>query len=117
MNIHEYQAKQILKSYGAPVADGVAILKAEEAHLILAEALLSDEDVDGAKDELTQLLALVQSRGTELVDSQLQQRGRAGCGLLLADPQFAGHRGQAAGLGNDVVYLHGGARAVGESGP
>jgi len=31
MNIHEYQAKQILKSYGAPVADGVAILKAEEA--------------------------------------------------------------------------------------
>ncbi|SMH27383.1 ADP-forming succinate--CoA ligase subunit beta [Mesorhizobium australicum] len=31
MNIHEYQAKQILKSYGAPVADGVAILKADEA--------------------------------------------------------------------------------------
>jgi len=31
MNIHEYQAKQILKAYGAPVADGRAITKAEEA--------------------------------------------------------------------------------------
>ncbi|MCC0033298.1 MAG: ADP-forming succinate--CoA ligase subunit beta [Brucellaceae bacterium] len=31
MNIHEYQAKQVLKSYGAPVAEGVAILDASEA--------------------------------------------------------------------------------------
>ena len=31
MNIHEYQAKQLLKTYGAPVADGVAIMKASEA--------------------------------------------------------------------------------------
>jgi succinyl-CoA synthetase beta subunit len=31
MNIHEYQAKQLLKSYGAPVAEGVAILSAGEA--------------------------------------------------------------------------------------
>ena len=31
MNIHEYQAKQLLKGYGAPVADGVAILSADEA--------------------------------------------------------------------------------------
>src|SRR5690606_16465947 len=31
MNIHEYQAKALLKGYGAPVAAGVAILKAEEA--------------------------------------------------------------------------------------
>ena len=31
MNIHEYQAKALLKSYGAPVAEGVAILKVEEA--------------------------------------------------------------------------------------
>src|SRR5690242_10043483 len=28
MNIHEYQAKQILKGYGAPVADGVPVFKA-----------------------------------------------------------------------------------------
>lgn len=31
MNIHEYQAKQILKSYGAPVAAGVPITSAAEA--------------------------------------------------------------------------------------
>ncbi len=31
MNIHEYQAKQLLKGYGAPVADGVAIMNAGEA--------------------------------------------------------------------------------------
>ncbi|MGN6766873.1 MAG: ATP-grasp domain-containing protein, partial [Rhizobiaceae bacterium] len=31
MNIHEYQAKQVLKGYGAPVADGVPIFKANEA--------------------------------------------------------------------------------------
>src|SRR6478735_6720008 len=31
MNIHEYQAKALLKSYGAPVAAGVPIFSAEEA--------------------------------------------------------------------------------------
>ncbi len=31
MNIHEYQAKQVLKGYGAPVAAGVAIMNADEA--------------------------------------------------------------------------------------
>ena len=31
MNIHEYQAKQLLKGFGAPVADGVAIMDAAEA--------------------------------------------------------------------------------------
>ncbi len=31
MNIHEYQAKALLKEYGAPVADGVAIFAASEA--------------------------------------------------------------------------------------
>ncbi|QPC86028.1 ADP-forming succinate--CoA ligase subunit beta [Mesorhizobium sp. NBSH29] len=31
MNIHEYQGKQLLKSYGLPVAEGVAIFKPEEA--------------------------------------------------------------------------------------
>ncbi|WP_018235870.1 ADP-forming succinate--CoA ligase subunit beta [Ensifer sp. BR816] len=31
MNIHEYQAKALLKSYGAPVAEGVAIFTADEA--------------------------------------------------------------------------------------
>jgi succinyl-CoA synthetase beta subunit len=31
MNIHEYQGKQLLKGYGLPVADGVAIFKPSEA--------------------------------------------------------------------------------------
>ncbi|WP_159586220.1 ADP-forming succinate--CoA ligase subunit beta [Chelativorans xinjiangense] len=31
MNIHEYQAKQLLKGYGAPVAEGVPVFKREEA--------------------------------------------------------------------------------------
>jgi succinyl-CoA synthetase beta subunit len=31
MNIHEYQAKQVLKSFGAPVADGRVVLNAAEA--------------------------------------------------------------------------------------
>ena len=31
MNIHEYQAKEVLKSFGAPVANGVAIFSADEA--------------------------------------------------------------------------------------
>ena len=31
MNIHEYQGKALLKSFGAPVADGVAILNAADA--------------------------------------------------------------------------------------
>jgi succinyl-CoA synthetase beta subunit len=31
MNIHEYQAKQVLKSFGAPVAEGVAITAVDQA--------------------------------------------------------------------------------------
>ena len=31
MNIHEYQAKGLLRSYGAPVSDGRVVLKAEDA--------------------------------------------------------------------------------------
>ena len=31
MNIHEYQAKAILKAFGAPVARGIPIMAAGEA--------------------------------------------------------------------------------------
>ncbi len=31
MNIHEYQAKQLLKEYGAPIADGRVVTRAEDA--------------------------------------------------------------------------------------
>jgi succinyl-CoA synthetase beta subunit len=37
MNIHEYQAKALLKSYGAPVSDGRAVLKAEDAKTAAGE--------------------------------------------------------------------------------
>ena len=30
MNIHEYQAKEILKEYGAPVSNGVVIFSIDE---------------------------------------------------------------------------------------
>ena len=36
MNIHEYQAKGLLRSYGAPVSDGQIVLRAEEAKTIAA---------------------------------------------------------------------------------
>jgi succinyl-CoA synthetase beta subunit len=37
MNIHEYQAKALLKEYGAPVSDGRAVLKADEAKSAASE--------------------------------------------------------------------------------
>ncbi len=37
MNIHEYQAKALLKSYGAPVSEGRAVLKAEDAKTAAGE--------------------------------------------------------------------------------
>ncbi|MCB5408682.1 ADP-forming succinate--CoA ligase subunit beta [Pseudogemmobacter faecipullorum] len=37
MNIHEYQAKALLRSYGIPVSDGRIVLKAEEAKTAAGE--------------------------------------------------------------------------------
>jgi len=37
MNIHEYQAKALLASFGAPVSDGRAVLKAEDAKTAAGE--------------------------------------------------------------------------------
>ncbi|ROU01159.1 ADP-forming succinate--CoA ligase subunit beta [Histidinibacterium lentulum] len=37
MNIHEYQAKALLRSYGAPVSDGRAVFRAEEAKTAAGE--------------------------------------------------------------------------------
>ena len=37
MNIHEYQAKALLRQYGAPVSDGRAVLRAEEAKTAAGE--------------------------------------------------------------------------------
>ena len=48
MNIHEYQAKQVLKEFGAPVAEGVPILSAD--------------DVEGAIEALPGPLYVVKSQ-------------------------------------------------------
>lgn len=37
MNIHEYQAKQLMREYGVPVSDGRVVLKAEEAKTAASE--------------------------------------------------------------------------------
>jgi succinyl-CoA synthetase beta subunit len=37
MNIHEYQAKRLLRDYGAPVSDGCVVLKADEAKTMAGE--------------------------------------------------------------------------------
>ncbi|WP_372885546.1 ADP-forming succinate--CoA ligase subunit beta [Shimia sp.] len=37
MNIHEYQAKALLRTYGAPVSEGRAVLKAEDAKTAAGE--------------------------------------------------------------------------------
>ncbi len=37
MNIHEYQAKKLLQSYGAPVSDGRIVLKSEDAKTAAGE--------------------------------------------------------------------------------
>ncbi len=37
MNIHEYQAKRLLRDFGAPVSDGRVVLKADEAKSIAGE--------------------------------------------------------------------------------
>ncbi len=63
---------------GTTIQSPIAFLKAEEAHLILAEAALQAGDVGGAQSRLQLLLTLVQSRTVELVDGTIQKRGRAG---------------------------------------
>lgn len=56
----------------------IAILKGEEAFLILAEAMIGRGDLPGARAVLEDLLDLVASRPTALVDDGNQRRGRRG---------------------------------------
>ncbi len=68
------------KYYSEAVGDQspIAIVKGEEAYLILAEADLGQGDVAAARDELTDLLQLVASRPKALIDDRGQLRGRRG---------------------------------------
>src|SRR5690606_8131371 len=56
----------------------VALLKGEEAFLILAEASISDGDLGGARTILEELIDLVATRPTALIDDRGQSRGRQG---------------------------------------
>jgi len=56
----------------------IAILKGEEAYLIIAEADLAEGNVGAARDELSDLLGLVASRPTAMIDDRNQLRGRRG---------------------------------------
>lgn len=63
---------------GPNIQTPIAFGKAEEAHLILAEAAVAENNLAGARDRLKALLALVATRPVEVVDNRVQQRGRAG---------------------------------------
>ena len=48
MNIHEYQGKAVLKSFGAPVLEGRPALSVEEAvAAVLAEGTVRTPDLGG----------------------------------------------------------------------
>ncbi len=68
------------KYYSEKVGDQspIALLKGEEAYLILAEADISQGDLAGGRQELIELLGLVASRPTAMIDDRNQLRGRRG---------------------------------------
>ena len=43
MNIHEYQAKEILKEFGAPVSKGIVIFNLDELEKKIFELLNSEK--------------------------------------------------------------------------
>lgn len=67
---------------GPQIESAQAFLKAEEAHLILAEAALASGGVESARSQLLELRSLVASRPVEEVDSRLQERGRRGGAVI-----------------------------------
>jgi hypothetical protein len=74
---------------GANIQTPIAFAKAEEAHLILAEAAVADNNLGGARDRLKALLTLVATRPVETIDNRVQQRGRAGGKIIY--PNSAAH--------------------------
>jgi len=56
----------------------IAVLKGEEAFLILAEAALAQGDLAGARAELVALLDVVAARPISQIDDRGQERGRQG---------------------------------------
>ncbi|AZQ60431.1 hypothetical protein EJ994_17080 [Maribacter sp. MJ134] len=54
----------------------VHYMKAEEAYLILAEAALSDNDINAARTNLTALLDLIATREVRTIDDSIEQRSQ-----------------------------------------
>ncbi|MBT34398.1 MAG: hypothetical protein CMO01_32435 [Thalassobius sp.] len=52
----------------------IPLLKIEEAHLIIAEALISDGDIDGAKTTMKNIVALVATRETATFSDAVEGR-------------------------------------------
>lgn len=75
------------KYYSETAADEspIALLKGEEAFLILAEAALATGDVAGARQELKELIDIVEARPTAMIDDRGQQRGRQGGTWIFPD--------------------------------
>ncbi len=85
MNIHEYQAKEILKEYGAPVSKGVVVLSAEEV----------DEKISQLKSKEFVLKAQIhaggrgKAGGVKLIKNANELRGEVEkmMGKILVTPQ------------------------------
>ncbi|WP_291963742.1 hypothetical protein [Maribacter sp.] len=68
-------------SFFTPEEDApVHYLKAEEAYLILAEANLSDDDIDSARANLTALLDLIANREVRTIDDSIEDRTQVEAG-------------------------------------
>lgn len=68
-------------SFFTPEEDApVHYLKAEEAYLILAEANLSDDDIDSARANLTALLNLITNREVRTIDDSIEDRTQVEAG-------------------------------------
>ena len=56
------------------VDSNTALQKIEEAHLIIAEAQIADGDLDGARETLRDVLAVVEGRDVATIDETVEQR-------------------------------------------
>ena len=67
----------------------ITLAKAEENYLILAEAALANDDVNGAKSLFSALLALVKSRPVQTgINDQLEGRYNGGLKVFPNDPAY-----------------------------
>ena len=55
MNIHEYQAKQVLKGYRVPVAKGIPAFTIDEAVQAAEDAAVAAEDAEDKRTSLSKL--------------------------------------------------------------